>query len=280
MLLRPTAPTAAQFTELVRQQAWTCMHKAETYGEVVPYEAYESFLRARSTFPIRDHVFPLMAFRSSAKSTTSHLLPQQQRSSSVIRTCTYFDSPQFSLNVFCLPPHSQLDLHDHPTMSVWQAVLCGELHSLRMDYAERQWNTSAVAPATAEVIVCGNSVQTNQSEAALFHAETGGGVLHLIRNPSSTEWLVFVDLISLPYGSTVKQQTLDCSYFDVVSSVCTAAAAAPLEVVVGPPRSREERLRRDTMLLKEASVGTRLLLQRRQDVLSDGPQMSALLRVS
>ena len=266
--LTAAPPTATAFRSLTARPEWLPMQSVSTFGHVVPYEAYLSFQQQPKTFPIQNFVFPLSDLQQP--STTPRFLQP------VISTCTLLDSPQYSLCIFCLPPQAQLDLHNHPTMAVWQSVLCGSVQVLHMDFADSKWNTAAEAPKEAEAIVCGNEVVPAGSTPSLFDAAAGGGVLHLIRNPSPSQWAVFVDLISLPYGAKdpTSQRTLDCSYYDVVRvGGAEGGSNRTLEV----PSSRTAALLRDTMLLKEACVGTRLLLQRADAY--QGPEMRALLSV-
>jgi hypothetical protein len=179
--------------------------------------AIELKMRQDSWRP-QEHILNLSALASKGNSATHEAVRRvwATRLRGTIGCCTLHHSRDLSVTVFVLPQGTQLDLHDHCGMTVWQCLLFGNMEVLGIDWTEASAQGGAIATdAGRQGVVVQSGVMQQGARHVIL--PSGGGVVHRVSNPagSDSEYSVFIDFITPPYYTPPKNTT--CTYFQLVS---------------------------------------------------------------
>lgn len=149
-----------------------------------------------------------------------------------IACCTLLQTRNVSVCVFVIPPGKSIDLHDHPSMVVWQSCLVGTMNVLAFDWSER--SAPCLSDARFARLVTRSALRAGCSGVI---TPTSGGVVHQVTCPAGTSQpAVFIDIISPPYNTP--PQNLQCTYYrckTTVQEVGDQVELVPRRDFYGPP---------------------------------------------
>jgi hypothetical protein len=191
-------------------EAWVTQSSAQLYS------------KAPSKWDPEQHLLRHDALTSSEEGARSNArLLWNRHLQRTIGCRTFLSTPTLSVTAFVLPAGTQLDLHDHPGMTVLQALLVGNLSALSLDWVDALPSAGHGANGShsgAEGVVVHSGLLKEGARQVILPTE--GGVLHHLSNPavecSHSEVTVFVDFITPPYFSP--PECAHCTYYKVAAT--------------------------------------------------------------
>ncbi|CUF18718.1 Hypothetical protein, putative [Bodo saltans] len=192
----------SDFTQLsmtdLNEAAWVTQSSGEAYS------------RNPTSWDSEQHVLLPAQLTSSDEVTRMNAQRAWNRNLRTIGTRTFLSTPTLSVTAFVLPAGTQLDLHDHPGMTVLQALVVGNLSALSLDWADSSL-TQKEAPTREGVVV--HSGILNEGDRHVIRPSEGGVLHHLSSlhdqqqssssnsndRGGSSGITVFVDFITPPY---------------------------------------------------------------------------------
>lgn len=189
-------------------------------GAWVSHTSALEFQKERQTWRPEDHLLDLASLTSSSKSVRddAHRV-WARRIKKTIACCTLHSSPQLSVTAFVLPRGTQLDLHDHPGMTVLQVLLHGDMSVLSVDWAD-SGNARDQHGGRKGIVLQAETMKSGERHVIL---PSGGGVVHQLSNPegeASSEYAVFVDFITPPYNTP--PGNLSCTYYTLDTTLVSS----------------------------------------------------------
>ncbi|GAB4857233.1 hypothetical protein Ancab_015140 [Ancistrocladus abbreviatus] len=165
--------------------------------------------------PPPDHVQALCGILDSMKPEDLGLSRDLQLSkpgSSVyekprVMCTTIYESREFSLVLFFLPPGAVIPLHNHPGMTVFSKLLLGTMHVKSYDWVDCvDMKESKKPPKFRLARLKADNDYTAPCNTSVLYPRSGGNIHSLI----AITPCVMLDVIGPPYS---KEEGRDCSYY-------------------------------------------------------------------
>ncbi|KAG1346296.1 Plant cysteine oxidase 2 [Cocos nucifera] len=128
----------------------------------------------------------------------------------VITYLSLYESPKFSICIFCMPKSAVIPLHNHPGMTVFSKILFGSMHIKSYDWVNNPQNSDEIVRNTDGARLA--KVNTDDvfkvpcNTSILYPA--AGGNMHRF---TAVTPCAFLDVLGPPYS---KYEGRDCTYYN------------------------------------------------------------------